>query len=118
MTTTAAEHLADPELLETEWDLSALIDGDDDAGVQRLLDEATESANRFATTYPGRIATLDAPGLAVAMHELERINELAGRGGSYASLRFATDTSDPVRGALLQLVQERATEIETKLLFF
>jgi oligoendopeptidase F len=33
-------------------------------------------------------------------------------------LRFSTDTSDPGRGAMLQLVQERATEIETRLLFF
>src|SRR5207249_4192323 len=30
----------------------------------------------------------------------------------------ATDTADPERGALLQRVQERATEIETQLLFF
>ena len=52
------------------------------------------------------------------MRELAAINELVGRAGSYASLRFATDTADPARGALLQLVQERATEIETKLLFF
>ena len=52
------------------------------------------------------------------MRELEEINELIGRAGSYASLEFATDTADPARGALLQLVQERATEIETLLLFF
>ena len=48
------------------------------------------------------------------MHELEEINELVGRAGSFASLQFATDTADPARGALLQLVQERATEIETQ----
>ena len=52
------------------------------------------------------------------MRELERIYDLVGRAGSYASLWFSTDTADPVRGALLQRVQERATEIETKLLFF
>ena len=52
------------------------------------------------------------------MHELEEINDLAGRAGSYAGLRFSTDTADPARGALLQRVQERGTEIETKLLFF
>ena len=52
------------------------------------------------------------------MRELADINELVGRAGSYASLRFATDTADHERGALLQLVQERGTEIETKLLFF
>ena len=67
---------------------------------------------------PGKVAELDAAGLHGAMRELEAINELIGRVGSYASLRFATDTADPARGALLQLVQERATEIETLLLFF
>ena len=33
-------------------------------------------------------------------------------------LRFATATADPERGALLQKVQERGTQIETALLFF
>jgi oligoendopeptidase F len=64
------------------------------------------------------VAGLDSAGLHAAMLELETINELVGRVGSYASMRFATDTADPARGALLQLVQERATEIETLLLFF
>ena len=64
------------------------------------------------------MAELDADGLREAMRELESINELVGRAGSYASLKFSTDTSDPARGALLQRVQERATEIETQLLFF
>jgi oligoendopeptidase F len=52
------------------------------------------------------------------MRELAEINDLVGRAGSYASLWFSTDTAEPARGALLALVQERGTEIETKLLFF
>ena len=44
--------------------------------------------------------------------------ELVGRAGSYAALRFAADTADPAHGALLQHVQERATAIQTTLLFF
>jgi oligoendopeptidase F len=111
----AAEHLSDPELLGTEWDLSALLGA---ASVQELLDEASERAAGFAPEYVGRIAALDAEGLRNAMLELETINELIGRAGSYVSLQFATDTADPERGAALQLVQERATEVETQLLFF
>jgi oligoendopeptidase F len=114
----AAEHLADPELLETEWDLAPLLDGDGETGVERLLDEALERAQRFAFTYTGRLAQLDSAELEAAMRELAEINELVGRAGSYASLRFATDTADPSRGALLQKVQERATELETTLIFF
>ena len=115
---TATELLADPELLDTEWDLGPLVDGQDGRGVERQLDEALERATAFAATYAGKLAELDSAGLASAMHELAAINELVGRAGSYASLRFATDTADAERGALLQRVQERATEIETKLLFF
>ena len=116
--TTAADPLTDRELLETEWDLAPLVDGEGRAGAERQLEEARDRASQFAATYAGKVAELGADGLRVAMHELEEINELVGRAASFASLEFATDTADPARGALLQLIQERATEIETKLLFF
>ena len=117
---TATDPLADPELLATEWDLSPLLDGAGDAraGSVGMLDEARDRAATFAETHAGKVAELDSSGLADAMRELEAINELIGRVGSYASLRFAVDTAEPAYGALLQLVQERATEIETLLLFF
>ncbi|HWD76710.1 MAG TPA: M3 family oligoendopeptidase [Solirubrobacteraceae bacterium] len=113
-----AENLADPELLEAAWDLSALVDGDEEHGVERQLGEALKRSEAFQATHESHVAELDAPGLATAMHELAAINDLIGKAGSYASLQFSTDTADAPRGALLQLVQERATEIETKLLFF
>ncbi len=117
MPTAADELLRDPELLETEWDLGPLVDGDAERGVQRQLTEAGERAGAFAQSYAGQIGELDAAALAAAMHELADLYELVGKAGSYASLRFATDTAEPARGAMLQLVQERATEIETLLLF-
>src|SRR5215204_3549014 len=52
------------------------------------------------------------------MRELGELQELAGRAGSYAVLNFSIDTADPARGALLQRMQEKATAIETALLFF
>jgi oligoendopeptidase F len=113
-------YLEDPELLSTEWDLSPLIDDSDDveASVTRMFEQALARSSEFAAAYARRVAELDAAGLAQAMHELEAIHNLAGRAGSYAALRFSTDTADPKRGALLQRVQERGTEIETMLLFF
>jgi oligoendopeptidase F len=113
-----AEHLADPELLAAEWNLSPLIEGEDPANLELMLAEVVDLASRFAADYAGKIATLEPAELVEAMHALERVNDLIGRVGSYAALRFAADTADPARGALLQRVQERATEIETKLLFF
>ena len=113
-----ADPLTDPELLETAWDLDPLVEGEGETGVDRQLDEAVTAASEFAERYAGKVGEFDVTGLAQAMHELERIHELIGRAGSYAALRFSTDTADPTRGALLQRVQERGTELETKLLFF
>jgi oligoendopeptidase F len=115
---TTSDPLTDPELLATEWDLEPLVNGEDGEGVTRQLDEGRERATRFAQTYAGKVAEIDEAGLVAAMRELAAISDLIGRAGSYASLRFATDSGDPARGALLQRVQERATELETMLLFF
>jgi oligoendopeptidase F len=115
---TTADHLADPELLETEWDLDPLVDGEGDSGVERQLEQAAERATAFASAHAGKVSGLDAAGLEAAMRELAEIDDLIGRAASYASLRFSTDTADPARGALLQKMQEGATEIETRLLFF
>src|SRR3954470_6578999 len=110
--------LEDPELLETEWDLDPLVDGQGADGVLAKLDEADRRAERFAERYAGKVAELDGAGLVEAMRELEAIEDVAGRAGVYAGLRFSTNTLDPERGALMQRVQERGTAIETKLLFF
>jgi len=113
-----ADHLADPELLATEWDLTPLVDGDEESGTERLLDSALERSKAFAERYAGHLKELDADGLREAMRELAQIHDEIGKAASYASLRFATDTADAARGALLQRMQERATEVETLLLFF
>jgi oligoendopeptidase F len=64
------------------------------------------------------VAELDAAGLAEVMHEQADLAELIGKAGSYAGLRFAVDTTDPELGALMQRVEERATAIGTRVLFF
>ncbi len=113
-----ADHLQDPELLEAEWDLGPLVGGEGDPGVDREVAEARERATAFAERHAGKVAQLDGAGLREAMAELAAIGELVGKAGSYASLKFSTDTAEPARGALLQKVTEAGTEIETKLLFF
>jgi oligoendopeptidase F len=115
---TAADLLADPELLASAWDLRPIVDGEGSAGVERLLDEALERSGSFASAHTGKVAVLDAAGLRRAMLELAAIMELVDRAGSYAMLDFTTDTADPARGALLQKVQERGTVLQTQLLFF
>ena len=113
-----ATESTDPELERAAWDLEPLVDGEGEAGVGRRLEEALTRAQAFAERYAGKLGELDGAGLAEAMRALAEIYELVGRAGTYAGLRFSTDTADPANGALLQMVQERETAIETTLLFF
>ncbi len=103
---------------DVSWDLSPLVHGEGDAGVDRLLAAASERAQAFADSHAGRIGELDPPSFAAAVTELQEISELASRAGNYAMLRFSIDTADPALGALLARVQEAGTQIETKLIFF
>ncbi len=107
-----------PELEQAAWDLKPLVGGDGEAGVQIRLEEALTRAQAFAERYAGKLGELDGAGLREAMQELAAIYELVGRAGTYAGLRFSTDTANPANGALLQMVQERETALETTLLFF
>jgi oligoendopeptidase F len=116
--TEPAALLEDPELQSTEWDLDPLVDGRGADGVREVMAEAETLAGEFAERYQRKVTDLDGPGLVEAMRAMVRLYELVDRGASYAYLRFATDTADPERGALLQFVQERGTAIETKVLFF
>ncbi|HEX7300170.1 MAG TPA: M3 family oligoendopeptidase [Solirubrobacteraceae bacterium] len=106
------------DVQDIAWDLDPLVDGEGPEGADRLLAEADERAARFSEAHAGRVAELDGEGLAAAMAELEAIVDLVGRAGSYAMLRFAVDTADPAHGALLARVQEKATAVETRLVFF
>jgi oligoendopeptidase F len=107
---------------EVTWSLDDLLAGQDpadpEAAVTALLEEADREAEAFATEYQGKVAELDSAGLREAMEKLASISDLAGRALNYAHLRFAADTADPANGALLQMGSERATAIQTRLIFF
>jgi oligoendopeptidase F len=101
------------------WGLSDLLPGAGGADeVGALLEQGLELSGAFAERYRGALATIDGAGLAQAMSDLAAIYDLLGRADSYASLDYSTDTTDPARGALVARVQELATELATRLLFF
>ena len=100
------------------WNLGDLYAGPDDPRIAADLAGAIEAAQRFAQRYRGRVAELDAAGLAAAVDELERFEEPAYRAAVYAQLLFAGDTAAPRHGALLQHVQERSTEVRNAVVFF
>jgi oligoendopeptidase F len=114
---------------QTTWRLEDLLTSDAGDGapaddkppeemVDQLLTRADKLAEEFSAAHAGKVADLDGPGLLAAMNTLAEISDLAGRALNFAHLRFAGDTADPKIGALLQSGSERATSIQTKLLFF
>ena len=115
----AVTDTASADLLATDvaWNLEPLVDDRGPAGVDVLLDEAQSRGDQL-TAHRGKVAELDAGGLASVMQELAEVQERIERAGSYAALRFSVDTTEPERGALLQHVEERSTAIGTQLLFF
>ncbi|HUB74212.1 MAG TPA: M3 family oligoendopeptidase [Solirubrobacteraceae bacterium] len=118
MATEAPSQPSDPELEASAWDLEPLVEGEGEQGVRARMAEALERGQGFARRYAGKLGELDGPGLKAAMQELAAIQELVGRAGYYAALRFSTDTADPANGALMQWVQEQETALQTALLFF
>jgi len=105
---------ADLTAADIAWDLEPLLAG---ATVDDLLDTADAVATQIEV-YRGRVATLDAAELDTLMGLVTDFQTALGRGGNYASLRFATDTTNEARGALMAKVSERATSIASRLLFF
>ncbi|MFN2612798.1 MAG: M3 family oligoendopeptidase [Solirubrobacterales bacterium] len=108
------------------WDLDPLLERATDGGphgapqqaVDALLERADSIAEAFAAEYRDKIAELDPLGLKTAMEKLADLSDLIGRAANYAHLRFAADTADPVNGAMVAMVTERATAIRTELIFF
>ena len=101
-----------------EWNLSDLYAGPDDPRIESELDEALAASKAFSERYRGKLGELSAAELNDAVAEVERINSASTRVETYARLRQAADSSDQARGALVQKVRERNTQIETELLFF
>lgn len=100
------------------WDLSALYVSMDDPALTRDLAEAEKNAKAFATRYQGKLAGLSGAALAAAIAENEAIDEILGKAGSYASLLFAANSSDPAISRFSQSINERLTDISGDLLFF
>ncbi len=100
------------------WDLSDLYAGVDDPKIDADMKTVEALIDDFAAIYKGKVGALDVQGLVAAMRALETIYDLRGRLGSFASLSFTTDTSDPKIGALRQKISEFGAQVGQKLVFF
>jgi len=103
---------------KVRWDLSDLYAGADDPQLWADLDAAEAEADRFRAAYHGRVADLDGAGLNGAVAELEALEQRLARAGTFIQLLHAVQADAPEVGAALTRVQERATAIGNRVLFF
>lgn len=106
-----------------EWKLGDLYERPDSSKLKADLEAAEHAADAMQDRYAGKLAKLLDGGkggaaLADAVRAFEALNDTMGRIVSYASLRYAADTSDPKRQKFFGDIQEKITAISSKLLFF
>jgi len=103
-----------------EWDLSDLYEGPEDPNLDEDIEKSIQKAENFREKYKGNIenAELSKKEFREAMEEYEDIFESINKISSFAALYHAMDTQDPDRGALLQRVDQKKSEVKNKLIFF
>src|SRR5271165_4749540 len=106
-----------------EWRLDDLYEGMDSPRFAADLERARREAKQFAETCRGKLIELvDGPeggeALAAAVSAYESLQDLTGRVMAYASLLYASDTSDAARAKFHGDAQERVTALAGDLLFF
>jgi oligoendopeptidase F len=103
------------------WNLGDLYERVDDPRITRDLESALQRAQRFESTYRGKIDTPGGPAadfLLASLQELEGLSEQMDKPAIYASLVHAAKTDDPRHGALLTRTREQRTVINKHLIFF
>jgi oligoendopeptidase F len=109
-----------------EWSLVDLYPAMDSPQLADDFARAEREAKAFAADYRGNLAALAAQDLAdpqshdlaEAIRRYEALDDLTGKIGSYASLVYSGDTTDPVRVKFYGDMQERLNALWTELLFF
>ena len=106
-----------------EWRLDDLYEGMDSPRFAADLERARREAKQFKETHRGKlIALADEPeggeALAAGVSAYESLQDLTGRVMAYASLIYASDTSDGARAKFHGDAQERVTALAGDLLFF
>jgi oligoendopeptidase F len=103
-----------------EWNLADLYAAPNAREVDRDFAAAAAEAKRIRAAYQGKLSEISENGaaLAEAVEAYERLSDLMGRLGSYASLLYAGDRADPQRAKFYGDTREKITTISTDLVFF
>jgi oligoendopeptidase F len=106
-----------------QWRLQDLYDSMDSPRFAADLERAQREAKLFSEQWRGKLALIaetenGGERLAEAVKAYEALQDLIGRVMSYASLLYASDTSDAARAKFYGDTHERVTALTGDLLFF
>ncbi|MGA8711990.1 MAG: M3 family oligoendopeptidase [Roseiarcus sp.] len=106
-----------------QWRLEDLYESMESPRFAADLERARREAKEFAAAWRGKLGGIADSGeagerLAESVRGYEALQDLIGRVMSYASLLYASDTSDAARAKFYGDVNERVTELAGDLLFF
>lgn len=101
-----------------EWNLADLYPSPDAPELNRDLTWLEAACRDFADCYEGKLAMLDAQEFLACIHRYEEISATAGRILSYASLRYAQNTTDAKRAKFMADCEDKITNFTTNLVFF
>jgi oligoendopeptidase F len=101
-----------------QWDLSDLYASPEAPELERDLKTLATLSAEFRRRYEGQLAALAGVAMLGAIEDYERVQDLAGRIGSYAQLAYAGNMADPALARFLQNVSERLNLISVETLFF
>jgi oligoendopeptidase F len=102
------------------WDLADLYPGTTAPAIADDLSRAAAEAERIKARYQGKLVALGREGaaLAEAIVAYERLSEIVGKLGSYASLLYASNTNNPEYAKFYGDIQEKITAITSDVIFF
>ncbi|WP_376874245.1 M3 family oligoendopeptidase [Albirhodobacter sp. R86504] len=101
-----------------EWDLTDLYPAPDAPEFAADMAFVETECAAFARDYEGKLASLDAAGMAECIGRYEAIETAAGRIMSYAGLRYYQNTVDGGIAKFMADAQDKITTFTTPLVFF
>jgi oligoendopeptidase F len=100
------------------WDLTDLYESPDCSALEKDLSQCETESKALEARCRGRMAEMSGEDLGGVLLDYEAIQERLSRILSYAQLTYSSNMSDPAIGRFYQSMQERATEISARLVFF
>jgi oligoendopeptidase F len=119
MTAAPAKPIEKQDLgLLPNWNLSDLYASPTDPKIERDLQSLAALSGEFKRQFEGKLSGLSGAELLKALLDFEKMQDLAGRVGSYAQLAYAGNMTDPELARFQQNISERLNNISVETLFF